>query len=615
VRFIIAIVTFVVAAALIGLGLAQRTLFAPASHITATAHVTGQPRYILIPGTVLDAHPGRQTLKLDADNGFLAYGRTSDVTAWLAGQAYARVGLNAEGMLVTSPVTAQKSASEGSPGGMGATAAAEGDSLTTGQPDPAGSDLWLEAYKGEAAREVQVGVPRNASVLVATDGSHPAPRTITLSWPADTSTPWTGPLVTGGILLLLAGVVVYGLGLRHLRRSRGPRRRKGAGGGKMPRLPRPVRVKQPHAGGGRALSGRRHLAVAVGLAVVPALLAGCSPQYWPTGASTPVPTPSPLSTGQARTGKSALPPAVTEDQLHMIVRRVSEQAAKADAEGDSSELGKRFTAAALQMRSTNYTIRRTEAKNKVDAGKRLAPFAQIPAGPIAVALPMATDTWPRVVDAIVQNAEDKKQAPLMLVLVQNTPRDNYQVNYAIPLQPDTRVPDVASAKVGTSIVPPTSKLLGLAPDQVAAAYGDLMDKGEKSAYWNLFDMQHDTLYEELGPDYKKKKQSAVSKTATLTYSYALGKAPTVALATLDSGALVATYLTETVTIRAVQSGAEVSVGDQAAALVGKKTSSSGASTTYGYQLLFYVPPTGSKKKITLLGFSQGMISATEVKKK
>ena len=34
---------------------------------------------------------------------------------------------------------------------------------------------------------------------------------------------------------------------------------------------------------------------------------------------------------------------------------------------------------------------------------------------------------------------------------------------------------------------------------------------------------------------------------------------------------------------------------------------------YGLQLLFYVPPvTDSNKKIQLLGFAQGLISATEV---
>lgn len=615
-RFIVAIVTFVVAAALIGLGLAQRTVFAPSPHITASTQVSGHPRFLLIDGSVLAAHPGRQQVALagaGSGTGFLAYGRTSDVKAWLAGQPYERITLDPLGQLSTHQVTAQQSAAaERSAVAPGAASAANPAGPA---PDPAGSDLWLRSYSGASARRAMVEVPPNASVLIAGAHGGPVARTVTLSWPADTSTPWMGPLVAGGILLLLAGAVVYGLGLRHLHRSRRPRRRgRGGGGMKMPRLPRPVRVRQPRASSGRrALSGRRRLTLAAGAVAIPLLLTGCSAAYWPVPAS-PVPTVPPLSTGQAEAGKTALPPAVTRAQLDRIVRSVSTKATAADAKDDAAELGGRFTAAALQMRSTNYQIRAAEQKGKVASDKQLALLSAIPKGPVALALPMATASWPRVVDAIVQNGQDSKQAPVMLVLVQNSPREDYQVNYAIPLQPDTRVPDVASARVGTSIVPPTSKLLVLAPDQVAAAYGDIMDKGAKSSFDSLFDLQHDTLYKELGPGYKAQKQDDVSKTASLTYSYALGDAPTVALATLDSGALVATYLTETVTIRAVQSGAEVSVGDQAAALIGKATSTTGASTTYGYQLLFYVPPAGSDKKITLLGFSQGMISAAQVKK-
>ncbi len=55
------------------------------------------------------------------------------------------------------------------------------------------------------------------SVIVASDGTAPAPATVTLTWPADTSTPWAGPLFLLGGLFLVAGVVLYVLGIRHAR--------------------------------------------------------------------------------------------------------------------------------------------------------------------------------------------------------------------------------------------------------------------------------------------------------------------------------------------------------------------------------------------------------------
>ncbi|HEU0256259.1 MAG TPA: hypothetical protein VFQ96_00300, partial [Microbacteriaceae bacterium] len=244
-RFVVAIVTFVVAAALIGLGLAQRTLFAPDPHITASVQLHGQPHYVVIDGAVFGAHPGPQRVLLSgagAADGFVAYGRTSDVVAWLSGEAYDRLQWGDTGELTARPVAAHRTVpgpAVSSPSAAAGDASAAGAAGAAGEarPDPAGSDLWLRSFSGPAARSVRLDVPRNVSVLIATDGTRPAPAAIQLSWPADTATPWTGPLVVAGLLLLLAGAIVYTLALRHLHRSRRPRRRGRGGGGKMPRLP------------------------------------------------------------------------------------------------------------------------------------------------------------------------------------------------------------------------------------------------------------------------------------------------------------------------------------------------------------------------------------------
>ncbi|MEO8908544.1 MAG: hypothetical protein ABI310_10820, partial [Microbacteriaceae bacterium] len=90
-----------------------------------------------------------------------------------------------------------------------------------------------------------------------------------------------------------------------------------------------------------------------------------------------------------------------------------------------------------------------------------------------------------------------------------------------------------------------------------------------------------------------------------------GSGDPIALATNDSGALVATSVTETATVTVVEAGARVSAGDATAALAGVTDSGTGLATTYGYQLLFYVPPADSSQKIRLLGFSQAPISAKE----
>ncbi|WP_431277005.1 hypothetical protein [Leifsonia poae] len=87
-RFVLAIVAFVVAAVMIAVGIAQRTVFAPLSQVAMSATVKGDPRYIVIDGAVLNAHPGQQTLAVSGSTSktqVVAYGRTADVKAWLGG--------------------------------------------------------------------------------------------------------------------------------------------------------------------------------------------------------------------------------------------------------------------------------------------------------------------------------------------------------------------------------------------------------------------------------------------------------------------------------------------------------------------------------------------------
>ena len=62
----------------------------------------------------------------------------------------------------------------------------------------------------------------------------------------------------------------------------------------------------------------------------------------------------------------------------------------------------------------------------------------------------------------------------------------------------------------------------------------------------------------------------------------------------------------------VEAGAAVNPSGQVKALSGLAISTKGVTATYGDQLLFYVPPAGSDGKIVLLGYSYGLVTASEV---
>jgi hypothetical protein len=612
-RFVLAIVAFVVAAIMIAAGIAQRTVFAPPSQLTASATVPGDARYVVIAGSALNAHSGQQTLSVsgapDVKSQVVAIGRTADVTAWLGTEKYVAVGFDSTtGRLTTRTVTPKASGSSGDAATPSPTptpsAGAGGAATAAAGPNPVGSDLWLEEYDGADAQVTRMNIPDGVSVLVASDGAKPAPSSIVVTWPVDSSTPWAIPLIVGGLVLLVIGIALYLWGLYTHRRSRGPRRKSGP---KMPKLPKAPKYKpstevEPTPRGRRSTRRAR--------VVVPAVLVGVLAVSGAGGGAafadeTPTPTPTATTTAVPKP-VNQLPPAVTVPQLERIIKRISVSAANADAKADPNLAKERFTGAALQLREANYAIRAKKADQPA--------LPAIPSDPIVLSLPQSTDTWPRTVLAVIEmpkDAQGKDQAPQALTLVQDTPRDNYMIEYAISLEPKAKVPNLAPASIGAAVVRPDSKLLALPPNQVAAAYGDVLMNGDTSTYASVFSAEGDTLRTAVGAEWKAQQKAAVPATASLTFTSAVGPSPDIALATNDSGAIVWVDLQEAQQLKVVEAGAEVNAGPTAAAL-GVASSKTGIETTYGYQLAFYVPPAGSDAKITLLGFAQGMIGAKEI---
>ena len=91
-RFVWAVAAFVLAAVMIGAGIAQRTVFQGPKTETASISVEEDAPYLLIDGAVLNQLPGAQTLRAQGDGDiFAAYGRTADMEAWLSDTAYNEV--------------------------------------------------------------------------------------------------------------------------------------------------------------------------------------------------------------------------------------------------------------------------------------------------------------------------------------------------------------------------------------------------------------------------------------------------------------------------------------------------------------------------------------------
>jgi hypothetical protein len=580
VRFVLAIISFVLAAVMIALGIAQRTVFAQADQVALSTTIATDAPVTVIEGDTLNAFAGSQRLELSGSDAiFTAYGRTNDVLAWVGDTDYTVVSYDAETGELTNDLVA----------------GAESE-----VPNPAGSDLWLQEYTGESSLRVTVNVPDSISFIIVSDGVAPAPTDVSLTWPVDNTTPWSGPLIVGGAVVLLIGLVLLLWATNHMRSSRGPRRKPQ----KMPKVPRKRLYKPVRKTIEKPSTGRR--AVTKSVAIVPVfltaglVLSGCSADFWPDLGPQPV-APSATATTAAEDAQLD-PPAATARQVERIVAQISETTAQADAAKDTALLETRFSGAALELRIASYAIQTADSS--------IAGLAAIPAGPVELTLPQQTDTWPRSVFAVIQ-PEDDTVAPVALFLEQADPRANYKVSYAITLEPSEGIPDVAPANIGAPPLAVDSQLLRVAPEDVTLAYSDILQTGLESDSYLDFEEDGDTLRQAV-TEYQNSIKGSLPATATAAFGYAVGPATPIALATNDAGALVAVNLYETTTVTPVEEGAAVNPSGQVKALSGLAISTKGVIATYSDQLLFYVPPAGGDAKIVLLGYSQGLVKAGEV---
>ncbi|MFA9276826.1 MAG: hypothetical protein ACEQR4_03150 [Rhodoluna sp.] len=590
-RFLIAIGVFTAAAVLLGVGVVQKVFFAGDEYTTLTTTVEPNAPYLVIDGKTLTLHGTNPVITVSgAKETFVGFGRTEDVAAWIGTDDYDVLKYSTK---KSDFVFGEGMSKVVEPANLETPALTEQPILT-----PAGSDLWLGEMVGKSTATLPTFLDNGMSAIIASNGTADAPGNVTIAWPLPSRIPFATGFIIGGGALALVGLVLYLWALRHDRNSQGPRRR-----GKLPKPPKPraLRMPTPKSLVSAAPKGRRGISrgtsfIALGLAgVLTVGLSSCSP--YNSGQGVVQPTPTATQSVEI----DGQPPAVTERQLQRILSKISETVTAADVALDPALSATRLIGPAQEIRAANYSIRKTDSS--------VAALPELAASPITFTMPQATATWPRQVIAVVQNEQDPSVPTMGIMMIQNSPRENYHVEYMVTLEPNAQVPTVAPANVGSALVPADSKLLLISPDQLSAAYGSVLTQGAESPYYGLFDFTSDTLVTQVGKDYKSQKAASVAENASLEFSQNPGSGQPLGLATMDSGAIVTVGLNEVETVRPTQTGASVSPEGLAKILSGVSTSTTGIESTYGLELAFYVPPLGSKDKIRLLGYTQGLISA------
>ena len=565
-RFLLAALLFILAISLLLLGLAQRTIWAAPDNFSVNLSISSAHPYVVIPTDELALMPGDPIVSSFGDEEvFIAVGREADVSAWIGLASHSR------------SVTSDDGVAMGVREVVG----------TSDFANPVGSDLWVNETLSEGFAEVQVPAGENLAVLIANDGFEPAPSRVRISWPIASSTAISDAFLAVGSGLLFAAIILNLLALRKMLINRGPRR-------KLPKAPqgpkyRPKKAPLDLPKRGRRSARSKIALVPVGIALTFSL-GGCA--VAPAPVLTPSPTESPTASEI-----DLIPPVVQGAQVRKILRELQQVVADADQSGDSDILGERVAGPALIFREAHYEL--------MSKSPEILPLPPISGSAISITLPATSNAWPRSF-MIVTEGDGEGELPQMLVMQQQSPREKYKLWYNIPLLPGSEIPAVSSAEVGAIPIERDSLFLRLSPIQLPNAFGDVIDKGQASEFYNLFNLEGDEYYEQISTS--QKEQSERLRRAEITFTHELGDENVISLSTSDSGALVAVMMTDNYMIKPTRDNAAVTVSGNELLLLGVEGSAEGVRTQYGGMLLFYVPAATNEGKITLLGATQALLS-------
>ncbi|WP_127131687.1 hypothetical protein [Georgenia sp. SYP-B2076] len=319
---------------------------------------------------------------------------------------------------------------------------------------------------------------------------------------------------------------------------------------------------------------RRRRALAAGGALALALLAGCS-------ADVPQPKPEPTA--------ATPPPVLDEARTDRVLEEIGTTIAAADEAKDGEALAARVTGPALAIRRAEYALAQA-------TGGRTAPAPITTASQVeAVA---TTRDFPREAMVITQVPEGAN-LPLLLVLAQESPREQYKLWGWVELFPGTETPALINPETGSAQLPPDAEGLVATPKQVIERYVDTLNNPSSEFAGQFAEDPYKTSSAKTIADLN----AGIAAAGNATVTAAVGDDGPVCLSTADGGAIVVSEVTSATTLRKTVPGATLTAGGAIASLLGSDTEVRGTVTgTADVLVAFYVPPAGGENTtIQVLG--------------
>ncbi|MCF3141061.1 hypothetical protein LRQ04_17565 [Paenarthrobacter sp. AR 02] len=556
-------------------GIGQLTFWAPSETVTASVPSdTKAAPLTVIDQKLIALHDGPVKIKIQGEGNFtVATGRPDDVNAWVGKTAHTTLtGVSAD----------QKSLEVSS---------ADGEATA---PSPAGSDLWVSTEDGSGELDYTWNPPADGewSLLVASDGTKPAPSSISMTFPNNATTPWAVPLIVLGIIIILIGAA-----LPFIAKALINRRRDGEDDGRgnadeTTSLPVQSPADDTTPVGETKKEGPALRVTAVAAALAAVMVGGTAV----AAQATTTPQPSASSAPAAADGGT---PVMLESQLQRILEQVASTVDAADAAKDAAKLAPRVDKMELQVRTANYKIRSTVSAYE--------PRMPVRATKLQSSVISTKRDWPRTVFALTQG--DGNVVPQVLTLVQLSPRENYKLWGTAPLQPGTNFPSFPVPREGTQPVPASDKTgLAYSGNEALGILGEMLTNPDSPNRSKLADGQSSPYIAGALAYQADTVKNGTSANFKFTHTPVTNQ--TVVLRTADGGALVVGRLDFAFEGTPKAAGDKLLLEDDSAVFAGGKETTTGMVLNFAESVAVYIPPAGSADPMKLVAATRGLVGAS-----
>ncbi|MBM6700095.1 hypothetical protein H7U32_07245 [Bifidobacterium pullorum subsp. saeculare] len=287
--------------------------------------------------------------------------------------------------------------------------------------------------------------------------------------------------------------------------------------------------------------------------------------------------------------QAAAAPDLTAAQERKLRGQILDVIKQADDAKDASGLAARLTGPSLAVRTSQIAVAQKTGQmdNKATIPDKIAQTV------------IPTDSgWPRTVFTITTTTDDQ-QSNRLLVLTQDSARENYKLWGLARLFQGAQLPNFAVPSIGSPMGTPKDAGLVATPEQAVERYADVLAKGDQSEF--AADFADDDLRRTLAEQSAKVQQAMEANAGTQEQTFQVAPGQLKVMRSADGSDLVVAEI-DSVWTRAAGEGREsLPASDAETALFGGGQATSTMKVTYVNIIALVVPPKDSGLKITAVG--------------